>query len=1115
MNRLQENVGSAANQAASYLGNAAIASANAGVVSAQSEARLLLPGELPVPIPPDTNFQSVGLLPWTINDIAEVTNASTNMVQQTWQNFTGNGGVGAPQVSVSTREPNKKTDTVTARNTVESADSGTGNSNDDNPETELGILKVKTMFKMVEEVNYPGSESGLTCQMLYLTNKQAMSIPMENMPRVRLAMDIQDPQLVIRLLPSRFGRTFWQALPFWNKRFPQKSFPEETDEKASLVERQLVLLAKEVLLPLAMKSKALVIGTESCSLAAAFMLVSAPVRRAMGKDCPFRVVLFTRAYFLDITARQEKSNAYAFRQKSRKWLDTSFNYALSKRYGDDPAFFPREDIFQGASQCIIFECLSDNNELQARQADQFQNNFISSLQQQVPILALQTYGEDKMDLLPAVAEHVNRGMPLLLVDSRERSNAGKVHSLVACRNELENVCDRLHDHDKVDMFTTSMMAFVKYNLDKKYAASSGKHKKEKQSKMWLWQAIERKEGHANKEKTDNADNLRRQKMSLVFPAETLAEEQPGIGNKKLFTKSGSIACHDYETDLAEAVDLVMGTAGGESEWEGTFLGKRAGKAISIVEKQESWEDLRKAWEEQWIHIRGCCFHKYEDLEKMAAENDWCYLHDFKRDTSEGRYKLMIKPPENQDKNVFKKAKDTLLKVTKDAYNYSLNYNKRTKTKEAFMSNQDKWLAAYNILKSEHVKTGSLFRLKECNEVMESMTKLDRLPTENTPQTLVLLRCAWTLVDLFHARAKFYKVIAKSMFIVYLWLSTATVVITALGAIYPAKVTDNVQQKLLLVIALVGSFVAGWTTFLNPASKWLLLRAGALSLESEIWKFRARTGPEYTGAAASVSILGRNAAEKVAEQNFQATMSTIRERVLQGASLKSTNIFAVATSTDDINGIPGSKTNSLPRSCCHRLKLCLTGQQLGPKLTSAHFRHAQYKKDCEHKPPSKGQDNFHSPITPHQFVSWRLVPEMEFYQNRIPTYNRRKNIFQVFLLGSSALSTLLAAVNQTKWTAIVAALSGALCAWQEFSALSKKLVRYSGIAESLGQLLLWWQALPDAEQNDVKNIENLVKSTEGMVSAENSAWLSDAHKAAKKFGQMESSAKGSKNTEKQD
>jgi len=176
-------------------------------------------------------------------------------------------------------------------------------------------------------------------------------------------------------------------------------------------------------------------------------------------------------------------------------------------------------------------------------------------------------------------------------------------------------------------------------------------------------------------------------------------------------------------------------------------------------------------------------------------------------------------------------------------------------------------------------------------------------------------------------------------------------------------------------------------------------------------------------------------------------------------MKSTDIFAKATSIDNVH--PDSQHHATTLSFWHRLQGFFTGKRDGARLSNAHFKHMQYQKHNACERLVHGRDNFHSPVMPHEYVTWRLVPEMEFYQTRIPKYNRRNTIFQVCILGTSITSTFLSAINQHKWTAIVAALSSSLCAWQEFNSTSKKLVRYSGIAESLGQVLLWWQSLSEA------------------------------------------------------
>jgi len=317
-----------------------------------------------------------------------------------------------------------------------------GTVDEDKLRKQLSELQEEDLSSMVEDVTYPNTEDTITCKMLYLTNKRAVRFHIQDMMKIRRALQLQEHRLVIRLLPSCFGRVWWTAFPNWEGRFPQKGFPELDENKAVEVELQLLLFVQEVLLPLAVECHALVIGTESCSFTAAFLQASASVQRAMGRRCPFSVLLFSDAFWINKTAEDKNSNACAFRKTSEQWEsannDRKFDKALTKRFGNDTAYWPQQDISVGASHCVMFECLDDDDKIHTKVSDQFQNDFISSLQQEIPVLALQTYGEDRMDKLQAVAEHVKRGMQLVLLDSRNRKGRSIDVSTEKWKEVVEN-----------------------------------------------------------------------------------------------------------------------------------------------------------------------------------------------------------------------------------------------------------------------------------------------------------------------------------------------------------------------------------------------------------------------------------------------------------------------------------------------------------------------------------------------------------------------------------------------------------------------------------------------------------------------------------------------------
>ena len=61
------------------------------------------------------------------------------------------------------------------------------------------------------------------------------------------------------------------------------------------VEHELNMFAKEVLLPLAQRHEALVVGSSACSLMNAFAKPCAPLQRGYGDQCPFHLLCFEHA----------------------------------------------------------------------------------------------------------------------------------------------------------------------------------------------------------------------------------------------------------------------------------------------------------------------------------------------------------------------------------------------------------------------------------------------------------------------------------------------------------------------------------------------------------------------------------------------------------------------------------------------------------------------------------------------------------------------------------------------------------------------------------------------------------------------------------------------------
>jgi len=381
---------------------------------------------------------------------------------------------------------------------------------------------------------------------------------------------------------------------------------------------------------------------------------------------------------------------------------------------------------------------------------------------------------------------------------------------------------------------------------------------------------------------------------------------------------------------------------------------------------------------------------------------------------------------------------------------------------------------------------------------------------------VLLRRAWTLHDLFTNHALFYKRAARWTFFFMLLMGVLVVFITTLSALVGK---DNLpsnwvtqERNLLLAISFGNTFITGCVAFLEPTRKWTKLRGAALTIKSEIWKFRTRMG-DYSGGIDALSTLARNQAESAVQRRFANFLNYIQESVKQGAGLSRSDLYAIATTSPDtlvprgrgdlgntgdrfkglLPALPKNKSTRAIKGAFDKVSGSLPRHLRDPD----YIKHGQFRLPGQ-RPLDHDEDNFHSPALPDDYIRFRLIPMRDYYQQRIPGVWRKYFFCQVFLIIASVASALIAATSQVAATAIVASLAGGVKAWQEFTAVEQKLDRCSTVANALENTLQWWQGLPEEEKKVKEHISSLVMTTEGHVASETASFVRDAQVEAQRL-----------------
>jgi len=269
-----------------------------------------------------------------------------------------------------------------------------------------------------------------------------------------------------------------------------------------------------------------------------------------------------------------------------------------------------------------------------------------------------------------------------------------------------------------------------------------------------------------------------------------------------------------------------------------------------------------------------------------------------------------------------------------------------------------------------------------------------------------------------------------------------------------------SQHIVLAISIVASLLASTISYLNPAQRWQQLRGAALSLESEIWKFRTRVG-QY-------SIINHDSYTREPERKLLEFQTDLVDQVTKAAAILETTLNSNFTLLDN----PSSR----------EVKRFKHGQHKGAGV------HGTFGASNNER-GRQMEDDHHSPINANEYLDLRVRPVVKFYQKRLPRYYFSRTTIQYALLFGTFSSTILAFLEISSWSVIPSATATALSAWKEFSGTDKKLSRYAGTISKLNRLIIWWEQLSDVEKASSTNLQGLILSCEEVLERERESWLS--------------------------
>jgi len=314
-------------------------------------------------------------------------------------------------------------------------------------------------------------------------------------------------------------------------------------------------------------------------------------------------------------------------------------------------------------------------------------------------------------------------------------------------------------------------------------------------------------------------------------------------------------------------------------------------------------------------------------------------------------------------------------------------------------------------------------------------------------------------------------------------------ITVVSLNKPTIISTEALSTSTTVLATCGALVASMVAFYNPMNRWVRLKSAALALDSEIWKFRTRTGVYKVDINSFNNPMGERMSEKRLHRYLEEIKQTVSKQISWSPLV-----------TDD----------SLPK---------------------AYYYHGQYSKICDSRwkrhrkkaqdrwnwigvePPWKwiqndedGQeDDHHSPVEPQDYLKYRVYILLQVFRHRNPKYGRWHTGLETLLILGQMVGVILGVFGKGSWTGIVASVSATITAWSAARNFKKKRERTASAVETLDSLLLWWRVLQFFDRSNVENVNQLVNMCEAVFERQRDAWVATSVAANMEIQELMQSA----------
>jgi hypothetical protein len=300
-----------------------------------------------------------------------------------------------------------------------------------------------------------------------------------------------------------------------------------------------------------------------------------------------------------------------------------------------------------------------------------------------------------------------------------------------------------------------------------------------------------------------------------------------------------------------------------------------------------------------------------------------------------------------------------------------------------------------------------------------------LHDEQGPRDVAALKAAWALFQTYDGLAVRLRTAFERYQLAILVLGVVATVIALAHDGVNAKGLREVLHWAAVVAPIVVSVLAALANRRGAGKRWVLLRAAAEAVKSEIYRYRTRTG------------------------------------VYSRADLRR-----------------GTGPVDRPRRLASRLSEIEAGLT---KTAASSGAITPY--DGELPPPmyAKGDDGL-GWLDAHGYIEVRVADQLKYYRKKVDQLDRRRAILQFVTLAAGGVGALLAAAGAEIWIGVTTAVAGAALAHLGYLQVDNTIVAFNRAASQLAALKR------DHDVAATTDLEHIVTGGETVLTAELGGWV---------------------------